>query len=160
MTFAALRPGAMDTPAQRKDKESAVESLTGGVAHGGWSPAARPATDERSFVTDPACRLFDTRVRACAHRQLRAPHWKGSVEIEVMRPAEMAATGRTCGWTLARGHARSGDRIAIAGYLGGGTAFDRAMVGFAEAYVDQNERDFAALADAVDEGRVTAERGV
>jgi uncharacterized protein (DUF2252 family) len=91
-------------------------------------------------------------------RQLK--DWKGSAELDVMRPEEMAAYGRTCAWALARGHARSGDRIAIAAYLGGGTAFDRAMVGFAEAYADQNERDHAALAAAVDEGRVTAETGV
>jgi uncharacterized protein (DUF2252 family) len=91
-------------------------------------------------------------------RQLK--DWKGSAELDVMRPEEMAAYGRTCAWALARGHARSGDRIAIAAYLGGGTAFDRAMVGFAEAYADQNERDHAALAAAVDEGRVTAETSV
>jgi len=91
-------------------------------------------------------------------RQLK--DWKGTAEIDVMRPEEMAAYGRTCAWALARGHARSGDRIAIAGYLGGGAGFDRAMVGFAEAYADQNERDYAALARAVNEGRVTAEPGV
>ena len=91
-------------------------------------------------------------------RQLK--DWKGTAEIDVMRPEEMEAYGRTCAWALARGHARSGDRIAIAGYLGSGAAFDRAMVGFAEAYADQNERDHAALARAVDQGRVTAEPGV
>jgi hypothetical protein len=72
----------------------------------------------------------------------------------------MAAYGRTCGWTLARGHARSGDRIAIAAYLGSGAAFDRALVGFAEAYADQNERDHAALAEAVRTGGLTAQVGL
>ena len=91
-------------------------------------------------------------------RQLK--DWKGSVELGVMRPEEMAAYGRTCGWALARGHARSGDRIAIASYLGGGTSFDRAMVPFSEAYADQNERDYEALVDAARTGRVEAETGL
>ena len=65
-----------------------------------------------------------------------------------------------CGWTLARAHARSGDPIAIAAYLGGGDKFDRALARFGEAYADQNERDFAALREAVDSGRVEAQAGV
>ncbi len=65
-----------------------------------------------------------------------------------------------CGWTLARAHARSGDRIAIAGYLGNGDSFDRAMATFAESYADQNERDYAALQEAVASGRVVAEFGI
>ena len=67
---------------------------------------------------------------------------KGSAEVEVMDPPELEAYGRVCGWTLARAHARSGDRIAIAAYLGRGDAFDRAMATFAETYADQNERDY------------------
>jgi hypothetical protein len=59
-----------------------------------------------------------------------------------------------CGWTLARAHARSGDRHAMAAYLGSGTAFDRAMQEFAESYADQNQRDFEALRAAVAEGRI------
>ena len=77
-----------------------------------------------------------------------------------MDPAGLEAYGRVCGWTLARAHARSGDRIAIAAYLGGGDAFDRAMAAFAETYADQNERDYRALQEAVASGRVTAELGV
>ena len=73
-------------------------------------------------------------------RQLK--DWKGSVEIEPMVPKAMAAYGRLCGWTLARAHARSGDRIAIASYLGGGDTFDRAIVEFSKPYADQNERDY------------------
>jgi uncharacterized protein (DUF2252 family) len=91
-------------------------------------------------------------------RQLK--DWKGSFAVEDARPAGMALYGRACGWTLARAHARSGDRIAIAAYLGNRDAFERALVDFAEAYADQNERDYAALADAVKKGRVVAETGV
>ncbi|MGA2452916.1 MAG: DUF2252 domain-containing protein [Solirubrobacteraceae bacterium] len=91
-------------------------------------------------------------------RQLR--DWKGSAETEQMTPAGMAAYGRLCGWTLARAHARSGDRVAIAAYLGEGAKFDRAIVAFATDYADQNERDYRALAAAVKAGRVTAETSV
>jgi len=91
-------------------------------------------------------------------RQLK--DWKGSAEIEAMTPGDMGAYARLCGWTLARSHARSGDRIAISSYLGTGVVFDRAMVSFAEAYADQNERDYAALEAAVASGRVPAETGV
>jgi uncharacterized protein (DUF2252 family) len=91
-------------------------------------------------------------------RQLK--DWKGSAEIEQMRPSGLAAYGRLCGWTLARAHARSGDRIAIAAYLGKGAAFDRAIVEFSRAYAEQNERDYRALAKAVKSGRITAETGL
>ncbi|ONH31764.1 DUF2252 domain-containing protein [Pseudofrankia asymbiotica] len=82
--------------------------------------------------------------------------WKGVVETESMRPDGMALFGRLCAATLARAHARSGDRIAIAAYLGNGAAFDRAVARFAEAYADQNEADHAALVEAVRTGRVSA----
>jgi uncharacterized protein (DUF2252 family) len=85
---------------------------------------------------------------------------KGSAEVELMDSSALEAYGRICGWTLARTHARSGDRIAIAAYLGGGDAFDRAMSSFAETYADQNERDYRALQEAVASGRVAAEQGV
>jgi uncharacterized protein (DUF2252 family) len=85
---------------------------------------------------------------------------KGSAEVELMDSSALEAYGRVCGWTLARAHARSGDRIAIAAYLGGGDAFDRAMSSFAETYADQNERDYRALQEAVASGRVAAEQGV
>ncbi len=91
-------------------------------------------------------------------RQLR--DWKGSAEVEQMVPKGMAAYGRLCGWTLARAHARSGDRIAIAAYLGNGNSFDRALVRFARAYADQNERDYKELSAAVKAGRITAETGL
>lgn len=84
---------------------------------------------------------------------------KGAANIEAMEPSGMEAYARVCGWTLARAHARSGDAAAIAGYLGSSDRFDRALARFAESYADQNERDYAALKDAVREGRLTAESG-
>lgn len=91
-------------------------------------------------------------------RQLK--DWKGSVEIDQMIPEGMGMYGRLCGWTLARAHARSGDRIAIAAYLGSGDAFDRAMLEFSKAYADQNERDYRALVDAVTANRIVAQTGL
>ena len=85
---------------------------------------------------------------------------KGSAEVESMNPAEMEAYGRVCGWTLARAHARSGDRIAIASYLGRSDSFDLAIASFAKAYADQNERDYRALQDAVASGRIKADAGI
>jgi uncharacterized protein (DUF2252 family) len=87
-------------------------------------------------------------------RQLR--DWKGSADVDRMTAEALTAYGRLCGATLARAHARSGDRIAIAAYLGTGQTFDQAMVAFVEAYADQNERDYSALTDAVTSGRIVA----
>ncbi|MGZ4429947.1 MAG: DUF2252 family protein, partial [Nocardioidaceae bacterium] len=101
---------------------------------------------------------MDGQVRDFYVRQLR--DWKGSVEVEQMVPEGMAAYARLCGWTLARAHARSGDRVAIAAYLGSGDVFDRAVADFASAYADQNVKDHAALAAAVEAGRVKAVTGV
>ncbi|MFE2010675.1 DUF2252 domain-containing protein [Streptomyces sp. NPDC059491] len=98
---------------------------------------------------------IDGRRRDFYVRQLR--DWKGIAEPERMLPRGMAAFGDMCGLTLARAHARSGDRIAIAAYLGGGDSFDRALATFAEVYADQNERDHRALVDAVRAGRLPAE---
>jgi hypothetical protein len=72
----------------------------------------------------------------------------------------MAVYAKLCGWTLARAHARSGDRIAIAAYLGKSDGFDHAILAFAEAYADQNERDHQALRAAVKGGRVKARTGL
>jgi len=91
-------------------------------------------------------------------RQLR--DWKASADIATMTPAAMRAYGELCGWTLARAHARSGDRIAIAAYLGRSTVFDRAIGEFAAAYADQNERDYDCLVAASKAGRVVAERDI
>ncbi len=91
-------------------------------------------------------------------RQLR--DWKFSLDIRAMRPRGMKTYAEVCGWTLARGHARSGDRIAIAAYLGRSDVFDQAIADFAVAYADQNERDYAELVGAVASGRITADIGV
>jgi len=101
---------------------------------------------------------LDGRPRDFYGRQLR--DWKGAAEIEQMAPKGLSAYGRMCGWTLARAHARSGDRIAIAAYLGQGPKFDRALVQFSIAYAEQNDRDYAALGAAVKAGRITAETGL
>ena len=100
----------------------------------------------------------DGQVRDFYLRQLR--DWKGSADVDNMVPSVMTAYARICGATLARAHARSGDRIAIAAYLGKSDAFDRAIADFSVAYADQNERDYLALADAVKSGRLEAQPGL
>ena len=77
-----------------------------------------------------------------------------------MTDGGFAAYARSCGWSLARAHARSGDRVALAAYLGSGSAFDKAIVRFAAAYGDQNERDHQALADAAEAGTIAVEHGI
>jgi uncharacterized protein (DUF2252 family) len=101
---------------------------------------------------------LDGKPRDFYARQLK--DWKGSAEIEQMNPKAMATYGTLCGWTLARAHARSGDRIAIASYLGNSDSFDRAIVEFSKAYADQNERDYQALNAAVNSGTITAQPGL
>jgi uncharacterized protein (DUF2252 family) len=101
---------------------------------------------------------FDGRTRDFYVRQLR--DWKGAAVAEEMDPVGMRAYAALCGWTLARAHARTGDRIAIAAYLGEDAVVDNALADFAEKYADQAERDHAALAAAVDDGRVTAQTGI
>ncbi len=104
----------------------------------GWTRVTGPDGIDRDFYV----------------RQLR--DWKFSVPIEVMLPAGLMVYARLCGWTLARAHARSGDRIALAAYLGGSAKFDEAIADFAETYADQNERDYAALQAAVKAGKAEA----
>ncbi len=108
----------------------------------GWQRLVGPDGIERDFYL----------------RQLR--DGKGSVVVEDLTPDSMAFYGRVCGQTLARAHARSGDRVAIAAYLGSKDPFDHALADFAETYADQNARDHAALSDAVADGRIAALTGV
>jgi uncharacterized protein (DUF2252 family) len=91
-------------------------------------------------------------------RQLR--DMKGSALVETMRPLALTLYARTCGWTLARAHARSGDPVAIAEYLGGSDAFDLSITDFSHRYADQNERDYREFVKAVRSGRLEAREGV
>ena len=86
--------------------------------------------------------------------------WKRSADIDTMPPDVMSIYGRMCAWTLARAHARTGDRIAIAAYLGKKESFDHAVADFAELYADQSERDYSLLLEAVEDGRIKAERAL
>jgi uncharacterized protein (DUF2252 family) len=104
----------------------------------GWTRVTGPDGIDRDFYV----------------RQLR--DWKFSMPIEQMIPAGMTAYARLCGWTLARAHARSGDRVALAAYLGRSARFDQAIADFAETYADQNEDDYAALQAAVKDGKAEA----
>ncbi|ROQ77640.1 hypothetical protein EES39_27275 [Streptomyces sp. ADI92-24] len=105
----------------------------------GWERLHAPDGQERDFYV----------------RQLR--DWKGIADPSRQGPRTMEAFGEVCGATLARAHARSGDRIAIAAYLGRADVFDQAVARFAESYADQNERDHQALLDSVRAGRVSAQ---
>jgi len=91
-------------------------------------------------------------------RQLR--DMKGAAEVATMTPLGLTLYARACGWTLARAHARSGDPVAIAAYLGPGDAFNRSVADFAERYADQNERDYQEFDEAIRSGRLTAVEGV
>ena len=86
--------------------------------------------------------------------------WKASVDLETIRPLGLQLYAQMCGWTIARAHARSGDRIAIASYLGKGEVFERALADFAVAYADLNEHDYNVVVKAVRDGRITAEEGI
>ena len=133
---------AQPRPARRRGPAADA----GGERHLPRLAAARPASTarERDFYVR---QLWD---------------WKGSADVETMAPRRRwRSTRELCGWTLARAHARSGDRVAIAAYLGARRrASTRRSPTFAEAYADQNERDYAALADAARSGRVVVERGL
>ncbi len=116
------------------------------------------ATSDVFLCYSRLTKTVDGRTRDFYFRQLR--DWKGSWEPESMNPVAMNFFAGICAWTLARAHARTGDRVAIAAYLGSSDSFDRALVRFATSYADQNERDHAALARAVEEGRLQAQTGV
>jgi uncharacterized protein (DUF2252 family) len=101
---------------------------------------------------------LDGRSRDYYVRQLH--DWKGSVNVENLRVPGATLYARVCGQTLARAHARSGDRVAIASYLGKGDAFDRAIVEFSSAYADRNEVDYRNFVKAVSSGRLEAMTGL
>jgi uncharacterized protein (DUF2252 family) len=91
-------------------------------------------------------------------RQLR--DMKGSADPETMVPAGFVLYARACGWTLARAHARSGDPVAIAAYLGKGDGFDKAVTDFSERYADRNEQDYEEFVKEIRSGRLEAHEGV
>jgi uncharacterized protein (DUF2252 family) len=134
-------PSAYENAGQRVVEGQRLMQAAGDIALG-WIRSAGVDGVERDFYVR---QLWDS---------------KGSAEVEEMDPRSMEIYGHLCGWTLARAHARTGDRVAIARYLGSGANFDRAMAEFAEAYADQNESDHAALVQAIASGRVAAESGV
>jgi uncharacterized protein (DUF2252 family) len=86
--------------------------------------------------------------------------WKASADLSALSESGLCAYARACGWSLARAHARSGDRLAIAAYLGSASTFDRAIARFSAAYADQNELDHQRLAEAVAAGDLAAEHGI
>jgi uncharacterized protein (DUF2252 family) len=110
------------------------------------------------FLGTRRVRGIDGRDRDFYIRQLR--DWKGSAEVEQMRPNGMATYAQLCGWTLARAHARSGDRIAIAAYLGSSDRFENAVADFSETYADLNEKDYALLVAATRDGVVAMRPGM
>jgi uncharacterized protein (DUF2252 family) len=91
-------------------------------------------------------------------RQLR--DWKLSADLAGLSPGWLRRFAGYCGWTLARAHARTGDRFAMAGYLGTSVVFDEAIADFAASYANQNERDYAELGQAAKSGRITARKGL
>jgi predicted alpha/beta hydrolase len=100
----------------------------------------------------------EDRTRYYYWRQLR--DMKGSAEVEAMAPPGLGFYAGICGWTLARAHARSGDPIAIARYLGSSDRFDRSITDFSQRYADQNELDHEAFVKAIRSGRLEAHEGV
>ena len=135
----------------------------------GWEAVRRPLSDGGEGLLD-ACaarcpEVVVTRVtgpdgvtRDYYIRQLR--DWKGSFDVEGAVPAGLTRYSEVCAQALARAHARSGDRIAIAGYLGRNDAFDQAIATFAETYADQNERDYERFRQAAASGRIAVESGL
>jgi len=110
------------------------------------------------FLSWTRSMALDGTVRDFYVRQLW--DWKASMDLATMSESGLHAYTRACGWSLARAHARTGDRLAIAAYLGAGPVFDKAITRFSAAYADQNELDHQRLADAVASGEVPAVTGI
>ena len=132
-----LSPSAYGNAGERVVVGQRLMQATGDVLLG-WLHAVGPDGHEGDYYV----------------RQLR--DWKGSADVESMSPTVLADYGRSCGEVLARAHARTGDRIAIASYLGKGDQADRALARYAAAYADQNDRDYKVLRETVAGGRLTA----
>jgi uncharacterized protein (DUF2252 family) len=136
-----IAPSSYDHPGQRVVEGQRLMQASSDLFLG-WVTAEGPDGERRHFYVR---QLWDQ---------------KGSARVDVMTPREMTAYAEVCGSTLARAHARSGDRIAIAAYLGSGDSFDRALADYAEAYADQNEQDYKALQRAAKEGAIKVEAGL
>jgi hypothetical protein len=147
----------------KEAQPSVLEAFTGQSEYGNHGQRVVAGQRLMQGATDPflgwqRIKGFDGAVRDYYVRQLH--DWKGSAEVEDMLVSGADLYSRICGQTLARAHARWGDRIAVATYLGKGDAFDRAIADFSAAYADQNERDYEALVQAVKSGRLMAQEGV
>ncbi len=146
---------------QAKEAEASVMEPYAGASE--WSNHGQRVVEGQRLMQAASdiflgwCRAtgLDGRERDFYVRQLW--DWKRSADVERLSAPGLEVYGRICGWTLARAHARSGNRFAIASYLGGGDSFDRAICSFAADYAEQNLRDHQDLLDAIDSGRVTAE---
>ncbi len=124
----------------------------------GWSPGQRlMQASSDIFLGWQRADGIDGVSRDYYVRQLQ--DWKGSIDTETMVPEGLEAYGKLCALTLARAHARSGDRFAMAAYLGNSATFEKALAKFAESYADQNERDYEAFAAACKSGRLRRHRG-
>lgn len=132
-----LPPGVYGNEGERVVVRQRLMQATGDILLG-WLHAIGPDGHEGDYYV----------------RQLR--DWKGSADVESMNAKVLAHCGRSCGEVLARAHARTGDHISIASYLGKGDQGDRALVRYAAAYADQNDRDYKALRETVASGRLTA----
>jgi len=143
-------------------KEATSSVLEPYAGSSGYASAGRRVVEGQRYMQAASdallgwCRLplWDGVEREFYVRQL----WDGKASVDVgqMTPAGLAAYGDSCGWTLARGHARSGDRLAMAAYVGQDAAFEEAMASFAQAYADVNEADHTCLVEAIGAGRVRA----
>jgi uncharacterized protein (DUF2252 family) len=161
--FIALLEGRDDQdPLFLQVKEATASVLEDHLPASEYEPGERVVQGQRMMQAASDIFLGWTRgVQADRYlywRQLR--DMKGSAVVEAMVPAGMTFYAHACGWTLARAHARSGDPIAIAAYLGTGDGFDTAVTDFSRRYADQNDADYAAFRDAVQAGRLVARAGV
>ncbi len=162
--FVVLLEGrSEDDPLFLQVKEATSSVLEGPLPKSGYSQAGERVVQGQRLMqaTSDIFLGWSKGVEAGRYfywRQLR--DMKGSALVEQMPPEALTFYGRTCGWTLARAHARSGDPVAIAAYLGTDDAFDRSITDFALRYAEQNERDFAGFAEAIRTSRISAVHGV
>ncbi len=162
--FIALLEGRdADDPLFLQIKEATASVLEGSLPRSRFSqPGERVVQGQRLMQATSDIFLGWSRGEEAGRyyywRQLR--DMKGSALVELMPPEALSSYGRLCGWTMARAHARSGDPVAIAAYLGSDDDFDRAIVDFSRRYAEQNDRDFASFSEAIRTSRIDALPGV